>query len=92
MSAETPQEIQAQIARTREELRLTVDELSERLDPRVQAERVSEDVKLAVADLKRKVTGEEKPYGEREPGKAGWVVLGSAAALVLALGVKILRR
>lgn len=92
MSADTQAQIEAQIARTRQELRLTVDELSERLDPRVQATQVVDEVKLAVADLKRRVTGEERPYGEPEPGRSGWIALGSAAAVVLAIGIKLVRR
>lgn len=91
MSADTQQEIEAQIARTREELRLTVDELSQRLDPKVQATKVVDEGKLAVAELKRRVTGEERPYGEPEPSRTGWIALGSAAALVLAIGIKIVR-
>lgn len=92
MSGTTQQEIEAQIARTRAELKLTVDELSDRLDPRNQAQHVVEEAKLAVADLKRRVTGEEKPYGEAEPTRTGWIALGAAAAAVLALGGAVIRK
>ena len=86
------QDIEADIARTREELRSTVDELSERLNPRNQAQEVVEEVKVAVADLKRRVTGDVRPAGEPEPTKKGWVALGAAAALALTVVTKIVRK
>ena len=45
-----------------------------------------------LADLKRRVTGEVRPPDEPEPGKAGWVVLGTGAAIVLAIVGKLVRR
>ena len=86
------QDIEADIARTREELRSTVDELSERLNPRNQAQEVVEEVKVAVADLKRRVTGDVRPAGEPEPTTKGWVALGAVAALALTVVTKIVRK
>ena len=92
MSDTSQQEIEAQIARTRAELKLTVDELSDRLDPRTQAQYVMDEAKAAVADLKRRVTGEERPYGEPEATRTGWIALGAAAAAVLAVGSAVVRK
>lgn len=91
-SGETPEQIEARIARTREELRLTVDELSDRLNPRNQAEHVLAEAKIAVGDLKRKVTGEPRPYGEPEPTRTGWVAVGAAALAGLAVVTSVVRR
>lgn len=91
-AGETPEQIEARIARTREELRLTVDELSDRLNPKNQAEHVVAEAKLAVAELKRKVTGETRPYGEPEPTRTGWVAVGAAAAVALAVVTSVIRR
>ena len=86
------QDIEAEIARTRAELRSTVDELTERLNPRNQAQEAVDEVKVAVADLKRRVTGYVRPAGEPEPTTKGWVVLGAAAALALTVVTKIVRK
>ena len=91
MSGSSPQDIEAQIAQTRAELRATVDELSERLSPRNQATEALDDVKLVVADLKRRVTGDTKPEGEPEPGRRGWIVLGAGALVALTVVRKIAR-
>lgn len=91
-TSRTPEQIEASIARTREELRLTVDELSDRLDPRTQAEELLAEAKIAVAELRRKVTGEERPYGEPEPTRTGWVAVGAAAALAVAVVTTVVRK
>lgn len=91
-TGETPEQIEARIARTREELRLTVDELSDRLNPRNQAENVLAEAKIAAAELKRKVTGEDRPYGEPEPTRTGWIAVGAVAAAGLAVVASIVRR
>jgi predicted pyridoxine 5'-phosphate oxidase superfamily flavin-nucleotide-binding protein len=85
-------EIEAEIARTRAELKATVDELSDRLSPKAQATETVEDVKVAVADLRRRVTGDIKPAGEPEPSTKAWVVLGVGTALAAAVVTKIIRR
>lgn len=87
-----PAEIEAEIARTRAQLKDAVDELSDRLSPKNLVEEVKEDVMLAVSDLKRRVTGEVRPAGEPEPSRRAWIVLGGSAALALAVVGKIVRK
>ncbi len=74
----TPEEIQADIERQREQLGRTVDELTHKLDVKAQT-------KAKVADVRdRATTDDGKPRPE---------VLGVAAAVVLGLGLVIwLRR
>ena len=86
------QEIEADIARTRQELKSTVDELSERLNPRNQATEILDEAKLAVADLRRRVTGDVRPAEAPEPTKKGWVALGVAATLAVTVVTKIVRK
>lgn len=88
----TQTQIEADIARTRAELRATVDELSDRLNPRNQAQNAVDEAKVAFEELKRKVTGEVRPLGEPEPTRLGWIVLGSAAALAAAVVGGIARK
>lgn len=88
----TQAQIEADIARTRAELRATVDELSDRLNPRNQAQNAVDEAKLAFAELKRKVTGEVRPADEPEPTKLGWIVLGAAAAVAAAVVGGIARK
>lgn len=88
----TQAQIEADIARTRAELRATVDELSDRLNPRNQAQNAVDEAKLAFADLKRKVTGEVRPADEPEPTKLGWIVLGTAAAVAAAVVGTVARK
>jgi hypothetical protein len=90
--AATQAEIEAEIARTRAELRATVDELSERLNPRNQAEYAADEAKVAFAELKRKVTGELRPTDAPEPTRTGWVVLGAGAAVAALVVASIARK
>ena len=69
------QDIEAEIARTRAELKAAVD-----------------DVKIAVADLTRRVTGDVRPLGEPEPTRKGWIVLGVGVALAAAVVTKVVRK
>ena len=85
-------EIEAEIARTRAELRATVDELSVRLNPKNQAQDALDEAKFAVAELKRKVTGEVRAADEPEPTRRGWIVLGASAALAAAVLGTVLRK
>jgi hypothetical protein len=85
-------QIEAEIARTRAELRATVDELSERLNPRTQAERAMDEAKIAFAEVKRTVTGQVRAPGEPEPSRTGWIVLGAGAAAAAAIAVTVLRK
>lgn len=88
----TQAQIEADIARTRAELRATVDELSDRLNPRNQAQNAVDEAKVAFADLKRKVTGDVRPADEPEPTRLGWIVLGAAAAVAAAVVGTIARK
>lgn len=88
----TQVEIEAEIARTRAELRATVDQLSERLNPKTQAADALDEAKLAFAELKRKATGEVRPADEPEPTRTGWLVLGAGAALAVAVVGTIVRK
>lgn len=92
MSTTSRDKIEADIARTREELQTTVDELSDRLSPKSLAQDAADEVKIAVADLKRRATGEVRAADEPEPTKAGWVLLGTGAVVALAVVRKIVRK
>lgn len=92
MSDQTQAQIEADIARTRAELQATVDQLSDRLDPRTQAQHVMEEAKIAIAEVKRKVTGEVRGADEPEPTRTGWIVLGLGAAAAAALVATIVRK
>jgi hypothetical protein len=87
-----PSAIEADIAQTRAELRQTVDELSDRLNPSSLAQEAMEEAKIAAADLKRRATGEVRGPVDPEPSTTGWVILGTGAALGLAIVTKILRK
>ena len=70
----TPEEIQADIERQREQLAVTVDQLSHKLDVKAQT-------KAKVADVRdRATTDDGKPRPE---------VLGAAAGALLALGLLV---
>lgn len=88
----TPDRIEADNARTREELKVAVDQLAERLHPRTQANDAMNEAKIAVEDLKRRVTGEVRRPDEPEASRTGWVVLGTAAALTTVVLSKIIKR
>lgn len=70
----TPEEIQADIERQREQLAVTVDQLSHKLDVKAQT-------KAKVADVRdRATTDDGKPRPE---------VLGAAAGVLLAVGLLV---
>ena len=92
MSDQTQAQIEADIARTRAELQATVDQLSDRLDPRTQAQHVLEEAKIAIAEVKRKVTGAVRAADEPEPTRTGWIVLGLGAAAAAAVVATIVRK
>jgi hypothetical protein len=74
----TPEEIQADIERQRQDLAQTVDQLGHKLDVKAQA-------REKVADVRNRATTDD--------GKPRPEVLGAAAAVVLGLGLVIwLRR
>lgn len=92
MTDQSQAQIEAEIARTRAELRATVDELSERLNPRTQAERAMDEAKIAFAEVKRTVTGQVRAPGEPEPSRTGWIVLGAGTAAAAAIVATVLRK
>lgn len=85
-------DIQAEIERTRAELKATVDELSDRLDPKANVLRALDEAKVAIADVRRRVVGEERAEDEPEPTTTGWVVLGAGAAAAAALVATVVRK
>ena len=85
-------DIEADIARTRAELQATVDALTDRLDPKANAERVVDEAKAAVADLRRRVTGDARGADEPEATTTGWVVLGAGAAAAAAIVATVIRK
>ncbi len=87
-----PAVIEAEIARTRAQIKDTVDELSDRLNPKNAAAEIGDEIKLAVTDLKRRVTGDVRPADEPEPPRRAWIVLGAGAAVVVAVVSKIVRK
>ncbi len=81
----TPEEIQADIERQREQLAQTVDQLGSRLDVKAQTKAKVDDVKVQtkakVADVKdRSTTDAGKPRPE---------VVGGAAAVLVAIGLLV---
>ena len=92
MTDQSQAQIEAEIARTRAELQATVDELSNRLNPRTQAEHVMDEAKIAIAEVKRTVTGQVRAPGEPEPSRTGWIALGAAAAAAAAIVATVLRK
>jgi hypothetical protein len=92
VSDQTQAQIEADIARTRAELQATVNQLSDRLNPRTQAQQVLEEAKIAITEVKRKVTGEIRGADEPEPTRTGWIVLSVGAAAAAALVATIVRK
>ncbi|EYR64319.1 hypothetical protein N866_12575 [Actinotalea ferrariae CF5-4] len=92
MSTTSRDKIEADISRTREELRSTVDELSDRLSPKNLAQEAVDEVKIAVADLKRRATGEVRSPDEPEATRTGWILLGTGAFVALTVVQKIVRK
>ncbi|KGM14190.1 DUF3618 domain-containing protein [Cellulomonas bogoriensis] len=88
----SPAQIEADIARTRQEIKLAVDELSNRLDPRVQAKAVGDETRAAAADLRRRLAREPRGLTESPPTTRGWVVLGVGAALTALVLTAVVRR
>lgn len=87
-----PAQIEAEIARTRAQLKDAVDELSDRLSPKNQADEIKADVKVALVDLKRRVTGEVRPADEPEPTRRAWIVLAAGVAVAATVVTKIVRK
>ena len=74
----TPEEIQADIEKQREQLAETVDQLTHKLDVKAQTKAKVDDVK----EQTRVKVAEVKDLGTTDDGKPRPEVLGAAAALV----------
>lgn len=88
----TADEIQADIVRTRAELQAAVDELSDRLNPKANVLRALDEAKVAVDDVRRRITREERGPDDPEPTTTGWVVLGAGAAAAAAIVAGVARK
>lgn len=95
MSSQTPEEIQADIERQREQLADTVDQLGHKLDVKAQTKAKVDDVKVQtkakVADVRTQAqtkAAEVKDLSTTEEGKPRPELLGAAAAV--AVGVVLL--
>ena len=82
----TPEDIEAQIARNRAELAATIDELSDRLDPKAKAEELVERAKQLVKDA-----GTD-PDTRPEDRNRARIVVGVAAAAPVGLLTALLRK
>jgi hypothetical protein len=81
----TPEEIQADIERQREQLAQTVDQLGHKLDVKAQTKAKVDDVKV---QTKAKVA-EVKDLSTTDEGKPRPEVLGAAAAVVVGVALLI---
>ena len=85
----TPEEIQADIERQREQLAQTVDQLGHQLDVKAQSKAKVEDVKVQT----RAKVADVKDLSTTDAGKPRPEVLGVAAAVVAGVGLLVwLRR
>ena len=82
----TPEEIEAQIARNRAELAATIDELSDRLDPKAKAEELVVQAKQLVKDA-----GND-PDTRPEDRNRARIVLGVAGVAALGLLTALVRK
>ncbi len=85
-------DIEAEIARSRAELQATIDELTDRLDPKANAGRAVDEAKAALAEVRRRVARETRGPDEPEATTTGWVILGAGAAAAIALVTKVVRK
>lgn len=82
----SPQDIEAQIARNRAELARTIDELSDRLDPKAKAEELVGKAKQLVKDA-----GND-PETRPEDRNRARIVVGVAGAAALGLLTALIRK
>lgn len=82
----TPEDIEAQIARNRAELAATIDELSDRLDPKAKAEELVGRAKQLVKDA-----GND-PDTRPEDRNRARIVVGVAGAAALGLLTALIRK
>jgi Protein of unknown function (DUF3618) len=79
----TPEEIEAQIARNRAELASTIDELTDRLDPKAKANELVEQAKQVVRDA-----GNDPDTRPEDRNRARIIVgVGAVAAVGLLTGL-----
>lgn len=76
----SPSQLEDEIARTRKELAGTIDELTTRLDPRVQAKAAAQQAKQAASDTGAFLSGNGLP--EEDPDRSRNVKLLLGAAVV----------
>ena len=82
----TPEEIEAQIARNRAELAATIDELSDRLDPKANAQELAKKAKQIVRDA-----GTD-PDTRPEDRNRARIIVGVGAAAALGLLTALVRK
>lgn len=90
----TKMELEAEIARTRDEVRQTLDELSGRLNPQIRAHEAVEEARLAASDVVTLVKGGGLPENDTRRERNVRLVVGVtvlAAAVVTTIVVKAVR-
>ena len=85
----TPEQLRADIEKTRAELVATVTELSIRTTPKYQATKVKQVVKTAAADAKSLLTGNGLPADAPKRARNAKVLLSTASATVALTAWKI---
>ncbi|MFI2702178.1 DUF3618 domain-containing protein [Cellulosimicrobium composti] len=94
--APTPQLSQSQledeIARTRAELAGTIDELTTRLDPRVQAKQAAHQAKQAASDTGTFLSGGGLPEEDPDRSRNVKLLLGAVVAGAALVAAAVLRR
>ncbi|WP_454728533.1 DUF3618 domain-containing protein [Cellulosimicrobium protaetiae] len=85
-------QLEDEIARTRAELAGTIDELTTRLDPRVQAKAAAQQAKQAATDTGAFLTGSGLPEEDPDRSRNVKLLLGAVVAGVALVTAAILRR
>ncbi|UKJ63652.1 DUF3618 domain-containing protein [Cellulosimicrobium cellulans] len=85
-------QLEDEIARTRAELAGTIDELTTRLDPRIQAKAAAQQAKQAASDTSAFLTGGGLPEEDPDRSRNVKLLLGAVVAGVALVTAAILRR
>jgi outer membrane murein-binding lipoprotein Lpp len=85
-------QLEDEIARTRAELAGTIDELTTRLDPRVQAKQAAHQAKQAATDTGAFLTGGGLPEEDPDRSRNVKLLLGAVVAGVALVAAVVLRR
>ena len=85
-------QLEDEIARTRAELAGTIDELTTRLDPRVQAKAAAQQAKQAASDTGAFLTGGGLPEEDPDRSRNVKLLLGAVVAGVALITAAVLRR